>query len=63
MLHLAFTDGSNPYVFRASSRKAIMRELAKWKRNYIITGVYTRMGIYFGIATLKPERTINLFNF
>ena len=60
-LHLTFADGSNPYFFRGS-KKAVMRELRKWRKDYNIDGVYTRMGIYFGTATLKRQR-VGLFEF
>lgn len=48
MLHLTFTDGSNPYLFRGD----VIRELRRWKRNYTITG-YWKSGIFFGTATAK----------
>lgn len=50
MLHITFTDGSNPYVFRGN----VKRELKRWSRNYTLTNGYqSRFGIYFVTATPK----------
>lgn len=59
MLHITFTDGSNPYFFRGD----IKRELKRWSRNYRLTdGFMSRFGIYFVTATPKRE-PVDLFNF
>ena len=59
MLHITFTDGSNPYFFRGN----IKRELKRWSRNYHLTnGFMSRFGVYFVTATPKRD-SIDLFNF
>ena len=61
MLHITFTDGSNPFVYRGTMR-GIKRQLRKWGQNYVIYGTYTRFGIYFATATPKRD-PVDLFNF
>ena len=52
-IHLTFADGSNPYVRYRMTRSQYNRELRKWRKHYDITGTMTRIGIYFGTATIK----------
>lgn len=39
-LHITFTDGSNPYVKFAKSKKDIAKDLRSWKRHYIVMDKY-----------------------
>ena len=58
-MHITFTDGSNPYIFRGN----VKRELKRWSRNYILTNGYqSRFGIYFVTASPKLEPA-GLFDF
>lgn len=44
MLHITFTDGSNPYVkfyYCEDYKKARARDLRAWKRHYVIVDKYT----------------------
>lgn len=44
MLHITFTDGSNPYVkfyYCDNPKKARARDLRSWKRHYVVIDQYT----------------------
>lgn len=60
MLHITFTDGSNPYCTLANANaKAILR---RWKRRYNIVSRYVSNGILFVTMTEKSGDVIRKAN-
>ena len=48
ILHIRFTDGSNPYFFRSDDKKAILKEFKRWQRGGFFPRdtftIYTKRG-------------------
>lgn len=61
ILHLTFTDGSNPYVAFGDNKK-IARELKKWQRKYDIS-LEEKEDMILGLVHVPKPIKIDLFSF